>query len=247
MKNLIRFKVIDGKQIVIGFSRLSINPQKTNRVTRDILQNRPLPDYLQDAQDAVEVALAVKGKNRYKFLARAHARLSDAVKRYQIEVTGLKNHNVQYMPIKKNELFSDDTKVLRTAYKKLKKGELLTTAGAVVKDNRGKVFWKKIDGVWERIAITGIGIDKPNGAKLFGSLTAKQKDEIKNQRKAALIAALTPDKKTAAKNRELRTAGHTAVTKRSLAEITGTEAAQALAEAQAWLATETAAIETKYA
>ena len=144
-------------------------------------------------------------------------------------------------------IYSEDTTVLHTAFKALKKGELLAVDGKVIKDCRGREYWKKTDDTWAMTRISEIWATKPTGSKLYKNLTDADRLEIAEQTEVERVAALTAEQKTAEKDRMITAAGHTAARNRSIAEIGGATAEDALSDAQAWLAAETSAIETKYA
>jgi hypothetical protein len=247
MRDLIQFKLVDGYQIVTGFRKRKIDRRATRRETLAILAGSDKPQYLIDAEKEVEVALTVNGEPRNRILDYAHFRMGEAVKQYKEDIEALQNENVKYIEIMPNEIYNADTTELQNQFKTLGNKQLLTVDGTIVKDCRGREYWRKVDDVWECTKIDAIGVDKPSGSKLYKNLTAEEHAEIAAQLETERIAALSAEEKTNEKNRMITAAGHKAVGMRSLAEIGGTDAATALSDAQAWLATETAAIEAKYA
>lgn len=251
MKNVIKFKVIDGIEIVTGFTTRLIDLRATKRVVTTILNEAGLPDYMNDSLEDLRMAEAYKGpgeeKKKYRAAARKRAMLAQS--KYKNEIKSIQSDNIQYLvlPAGQREISPDQDLV--DAFKALKRGELLTTSGDVVRDCRGMVYWN-IDaqtGDWIKTVITTLGETKPVGSKLYKNLTDDDRADIRDQLDGERLAALTDDDRERLKAADIATAEHQAARMRSVAEIKGVSAAAALANAQEWLAEREAEITEKYA
>ena len=73
--------------------------------------------------------------------------------------------------------------------------EALTLQGEVIPDYRGVEYHKKTSGKWEKVKIEAVGEAPPDGAVLPDDLTPEQNAEIREQREAERVAALSPEEK----------------------------------------------------
>jgi hypothetical protein len=97
--------------------------------------------------------------------------------------------------------------------------QCLTEQLEAIPDFRNVEYWQKLDGRWGKHKIGHIGETVPNGAILSDALNAAQREEIADQERADLIAALSPEEKEQEKQAQIKAVIHEAAIKKQEAEI----------------------------
>lgn len=136
----------------------------------------------------------------------------------------------------------------KSQLKALPEKSLLTTAGDIIEDQRGEKFWHQDEysGEWLQSEVAVLGEELPATGVFHKDLTAAQHIEIAEQKEAMHFDALSSEERQAEFEQMLQRARREAVFMRSEKELDGMKIAQALAEAQAWLADRETELELKY-
>jgi hypothetical protein len=112
--------------------------------------------------------------------------------------------------------------------------------GNTVKDNRGRVYFKRVSGKWRRVLILKLGDTVPSGGVLAEDVTDAQRGEIEADR----VAELTEGQKAAEKEKAMTVAINAAADMRSRLEIQGDP--DALKKSKDWHQAETKRIQGLY-
>ena len=142
-------------------------------------------------------------------------------------------------------LIADDAAApLQAAYAALGPGLALEMAGTTVPDLRGKTYWTTDGKTWTSTLISLMGQAAPANSTEDSALTDAQRTQIAAQVEAARVAALSPSDAAAEADAATQSLLAQAAQMRSELEIQGDAAA--LTKSQAWYATQTAAVASKY-
>lgn len=168
----------------------------------------------------------------------------DAVQKKQRNM--IKENAVYFKP-KEGEIFIDENKAsnaidaMKTA---IQNGQVVDKDLNLIDDNRGKIFWAKIDTEWKKDQINELGKKPKNGYIEEKNLTPEQKTEIGEQLECERIAGLSQSEKDAEKQMMINVAVTKAGIMKNELEVKGV--ADALEQAQAWLDSEMTIINDKY-
>lgn len=267
-------KEIDGHDIIIGFSRPSIDPVATREVVEPLLYETPevkqigqidkeigdIRKLARASRDSYKIAYA----NRDKKMIEAH---EDDIKRYRImveekltELYPLKKQleikkreftiskAVYFEPKKGENIISDeiaDELCLKT--NALDKGQKLNTEGFIVPDYRGKIYHLKGPDGWSVQKIETLGEIPESGAVEASKMTANQRSEITEQANIKRITDLSAADKQTEKVGIIDVLAGQAAMMRSKLEIQGTTASKALSDSKAWYTAEVTKVDLKYA
>ncbi len=236
--------------VIVGFRKQHIDPQATRAATSRALGAAGLPEYYTSAQTAVDnaVGLPKRTKGRRSMIDAAHNVLLGAQKQYAAECGAEQAKHIQYLPPKAGEILmsNEDSRPLRKKFKQLKRKEFLTPDGEVIKNTVGWEYWVEVDGRWGVTTIAEFGETPPAGSKVMRKLNSNQRKAIRDQKSADKFGALTAQQKSEMYSNDVRGAELEAVTRRSLDEINGADAARALLDAQEWLEARKIELAAKY-
>lgn len=171
--------------------------------------------------------LAVNLKSKQKDLIMGHAR---------------------YFKPRDGEEIIDDKYAEKVEMKMIKAtsgGNLIDKNLDEIVNHKGKKFWNKVSGKWNKTEIYKIGVNSPVGAMEENELDEEEKAEITVQMETERITALSIVEKETEKSNALAVLLGRATMMRSELEILGDP--DALKKSQEWLADETILVEEKYA
>lgn len=261
--------------IAFGNADAFIDPIATGKVVNKILQENPSETLKQIAAIKQEMlGYAVEGKQAMKN-AKASARAgnksetdnhyatwkakNDQIKECQERLKPLASafmkergqamkDNAIYFTTPAGEYIVTDAEAeaAKTAKEAAAaEGKLVDKDLKIIENNKGVVYWKKVDNKWNRSECLKIGEKIPKGVIVETDLSEEQKVEVIEQLEAERISKLS--KSARAKELEQVQAGlrQQAINMRSALEIDGDKAA--LTKAQEWLVDELGKAEIKYA
>ena len=267
-------KEIDGHNIIIGFSRPSIDPVATREVVEPLLYDTPEVKQIgqidKEIGDIRKLARASRDsykiayENRDKKMIETH---EDDIKRYRImieekltELYPLKKQleikkreftiskAVYFEPKKGENIISDEIAgelCLKT--NALDKGQKLNVEGFIVPDYRGKIYHLKGSDGWSVKKIETLGEIPESGAVEASKLTPDQRSEIAEQANAKRIIELSTIDKQTEKIGIIDSLAGQAAMMRSKLEIQGTTVSKALTDSRAWYETEVSKVDLIYA
>ena len=159
----------------------------------------------------------------------------------------IKTHGIFFNLKNEYENRIDDTtaKTVKAKLKSKNKKQFLTVDGEIIDDLRGKTFFGKISGAWEKIEVKLLSDTVDTGIYfLQEDLTEFEVLEMNAQFEIDRITALNPEDKLTEKNSMLESALNQSATMKNKLEITGD--AKALIKAQEFYNSEKVLIEEKY-
>lgn len=267
-------KEIDGYDIIVGFSRPSIDPVATREVVEPLLYEtveiKQIGQIDKEIGDIRKLARAsgdsykIAYQNRDKKMMTLH---EDDIKRYRImvdekiaELFPLKKQlelkkreftvsKAVYFEPKKGESIIDDTEAgkLSVAFNNLIDKEKLDRTGEIIQNFRSKIYHKKSGDVWTQQKIETLGECPESGAVEASKLTPDQRIEIAEQTNAKRITELSTTDKQTEKIGIIDSLAGQAAMMRSKLEIQGTTASKALTDSKAWYTAEVTKVDLKYA
>ncbi len=177
------------------------------------------------------------------------AEFPEVEKKLKIKKTELiKKHGI-YFNLKndyENKIIDKDAEILKSKLKIIsghKKFVLID--GSIIEDLRGKTFYAKISGIWQKIEVKLLSDTIDTGIfHLMEDLTDDEKAEISIQFESDRIQAMTSEDKESEKNMYLDSLINQAAAMRNKLEILGDS--KALTKAQDFYNTEKVIIENKY-
>lgn len=227
----IAVKTIDGHEIFCGVAKPIIDPVASGRVAFKELR------ILERLNEKI-LELGAISHEHAKEIGRA---FEDEIADYT------QKHPVFFDCVPGQRLVDDETAdQLIAAAKCLDPCEVLTTAGEIIKDYRGKVFWSFRCGRWSNSQILALGETLPPGAIWESELSEEQSTRIVEQRESDRIAGLSAEE-VEAEIQAIR--GHLvkrASELRGELEIQGVESGEALARARKWYDDESGRVHRKY-
>jgi hypothetical protein len=142
----------------------------------------------------------------------------------------------------------EESALIRSRLDALPEKSRLTTAGETIEDRRGEKFWHRDEYTqeWLEAEIAVLGEELPATGVFHKDLTPAQLTEIAEQRETMRIDGMTQEERQAEFDQTLLAAQREAVFIRSEKELTGMDPAQALTEAQDWLADRETELRDKY-
>lgn len=208
-----------------------------------IAQRRQMANAAVQAREESKARGDVAGFNRYDLQVRQAQQDIDDFQAQELPLIEsrearrrqlLQENAVYFSPPAYEALVSDDQAASlgksfagKTAHQQMK------VDGSYVDDWRGTGLYLLAGNAWSWRTITALG-DKPAAGELtFEALSGDQRTAIDAQRETARVAALSPDERTAEAKTAQATAQAQAAALRSQEEISGTDSATALKDAQA--------------
>lgn len=252
MKTII-FETIDGHDIIRGTGNVTIEPIETNKIVKELLKETPehqaleakKAEYMQAAADRLT---AIKSKDNAKYKAAgeamktAQAAAIPLAKDLKAKIVSLRRENAVYFEPRAGEVVRPDEEV-KTLLKVIQgraQGTFIALDGSVVQDNRGKVYFRKVNGKWGGTRILRLGDKVPADAVLDSDMTDTQIREAERDR----VMALPDNVKALEKEKAMGSAINAAADMRSRLEIQSDS--DALKKSQKWYRDEAARIEGLY-
>lgn len=256
------YKEIEGYKIIIGYSKLSINPVETQKVVNGLIEEEENTKRIKTLKIQMNTLnkqifeikkSAIKGllkeqeeqienyQNQIQEILVEIINAEDIKKKRIIE---LKKENAVYFPPAKYELIKTDEEIKTLRAVKLTKNQLLDVDGNIVNNYTGISWWIKTDK-WQVVKCK-LGEIPPAGGKEYKDLTESEKQEINEQNEKDRILSLNITEKEKEKQNKIDAAGIEAAQKRSILEIQGIPADDALNQVQEWYNQEVAILEEKY-
>ena len=209
MKTIL-FETIDGHEIVTGSSVPTVDGVETNKVVMGYTddQGKRQPGAIEATSEyqavqakkaefmsaAKDRAAAVKTRDKVKFktalesMQRAQDEAIPLAKAMNDKIMELRRDKAVYFEPKLGEAITPAAEVdgLIQAIKNKPDGVFITRDGNQVPENRGKVYFRKVSGTWQRTRIVKLGDTVPSDAVLAEDLTPEQRNEVNRDRVAAL-------------------------------------------------------------
>lgn len=257
MKTIVTRK-IDGIEIVVGFSELSIEPVETKKIVA--VEIKKTAEYLAAAEKQNEMSAAHKAagsaiiesnkskvKSEKENLHREFTMFNQQAKGYENELRGLlpalkkkeielrRIHAVYFEP-KAGEYIKtgDEISALIDVISGLNGDGYVDLSGNVVEDNRGVVYYQKKSGKCIVTQINTIGVGVPKSGILYADLIAEDKKNVDLQIEINAAAKLSPAAKLSGSVQTENLAINEASAMRSQLEIKGETSENALQESQLW-------------
>lgn len=256
------FKEIEEHKIIIGFSKLSINPVETQKIVNGLIEEEENTKRIK----TLKIQMNTLSKQIFEIKKSAFAGLSkqqiEQIENYQnqiqeilVEIINaedmkkkriieLKKENAIYFEPAKYELIKTDEEIEALKSVKMTKNQLLDVSGNIVENHIGIPWWIKKDK-WQ-VVNCKLGELPPDGGKEYKDLSEVEKKEIDEQNEKDRISLLNVAEKEKEKQAKIDAIGIQAAQKRSVLEIQGIAAGDAFDQAQSWYNQEIAIIEKKY-
>lgn len=254
------YKEIEEYKIITGFSKLSINPVETQKIVTELIEKEEDTKRIKTLKIQVNTLnkqmFDIKGigpytneqikqienyQNQIQEVLKEIVFLEDEKKKRIVE---LKKENAVYFEPAKYEIVKTDEKIATLKAAKLSKNQLLDIDGNIIENHTGISWWIKNDK-WE-IVKCKLGEIPPTGSKEYKNLADFEKQEINEQNEQDRISSFTATEKEKEKQDKINTAAIEAAQKRSVLEIQGIPAGDALDQSRVWYNEQVATIEKKY-
>ena len=245
MKTVITKKV-DGFDIVVGFSELSIEPVETNKIVSAEIVNTPEFKACAEKKDKINASrrLAQESVDKCKAAKKGSAEekkhyadflvFNEQANGYEKEllplnenlknkIAALKKSNAVYFEPKAGEIVKSEAEilVLKGLLKTTEGRALVDIDGNIVPDKRGTVYCQNNDGKWSVTQIVALGNSVPEGAIIYTDLDTEQKKAVDLQIEINQAANLSAVERLAMKGAEEEKALANAANLRSRLEIKG--------------------------
>lgn len=253
MKKTVLYHEIDGHKIITGFDEPAIDPVETAKIVSERIKETTEYQAVEakkkeyaEATNKLNAAAKAKDNAAYQNALGIMSVLQDELKSLAgamaEKITALRRAHAIYFEPRNGEVIVDaeEAERLYTAIQGRPDGVFITLGGEQVHDNRGKVFFHKASGKWQRGQIVRLGDNIPSGATIEADLTDSQRDDVEGDR----IGALSVEAKKKEKDKALALAMRASQTMRSELDIKGD--AKALEKSQKHYKAETARIEGLY-
>ena len=161
----------------------------------------------------------------------------------------IENAEIFFTPKTGEEIITDEEAALQQSrLDALPEKSCLTKTGEIITDQRGEQFWYQDEYTmeWTQSSIIALGEELPATGVLQTEMTDALRTEIAEQKEDIRIDAMTTEELQAEYDQVLLSVQREAVFLRSEKELAGIDSAQALTEAQAWLAAQDAELKIKY-
>ena len=189
-------------------------------------------------------------QNWLEACATAHTEISAA---YQLVLAKrreiVENGEIHFTPKAGEAIITDEeAATIKSQLAALPEKSRLVRTGEVVEDRRGETYWTQdiVTSIWTENTVAALNEELPVDAIYSSDLTDATRIEIAEQKEEARIDAMTAEEKQAEFDQIYQKGQRQAVYLRSEKEIGGMDPAQALSEAQAWLADYRAELVIKY-
>ena len=262
MKKTVIFKTVDGHEVIKGFDRPTVDPVETSKIVNEAIKDTP--EYQAAQAKKAEYTDAVRElseiQKKYKKGAKVssedqHAwntalgimsvrqdELKPLARDLKDKTLALRREHAVYFTPRDGEVIktADEVDALVGKIKDRTPGTVIILDGSEVKDNRGRVFFRKSGGKWGRTHIVRLGDAIPVDAVLDQDVTDTQRGEIERDR----VLALPEAEKAAERTRAMQGAINMAADMRSRLEIQSDS--KALAKSKTAYEAEVARIEGLY-
>lgn len=257
----LRTQIHDDHELITGFDTLHIDPMASRRLRAELFESsdewkalKPKLERLRALRDEYCNAKKIK-KDSVKKAARAAIQVQ--IDNIAIEIQDMKEavenkkaetheQGTVRFSCRKGEVILEEheLKAIEEKFHTLSPGEYLLTTGEIIVDNRGKTFWRKVEGAWEKQVVTRIGEKIKSDMNHISALGEDDTREIQITIEIERISKLQPEQKIEEKAHVLDVLAGESVRLRSQYEIQKTT--NPLGEAQAWYEGEKAKIELIY-
>lgn len=255
------YKEIEGYKIIMGYSKLSINPVETQKIVNQLIeeeentkrietlkiQMNTLNKQIFDIKKTNPVLSKQQVEQIENYQNQIQEILTEIINKEDIKkkrIVELKKENAVYFEPAKYELIKTDEEINTFRAVKLTKNQLLDVDGNIVENYMGIPWWVKKDK-W-RVVKCKLGELPPAEGKEYKDLTTDEKQEIDEQNEKDRIASLNAIEKEKEKQDRINSAAIESAQKRSILEIQGESSEDALNQAQTWYNQELAIIEERY-
>jgi hypothetical protein len=241
----LRYETIDGYDVVTGVSERIVNPVGTQEKVRAALEKSPekseyegVLGQMGDLRRNTKTLLSqLPEKPEYKESIerneQAYNRLdADRSQKYQAltaRCAALRKEHTQYFGLRRGEVQPENTPELAAAFRSLGKRQKLTVGGEKLEDNRGRRYLTR-DHTVETVQKLGEAL--PDGATWLEDTTQVQRDRAQEVAEQRRVTALSAEARMVEMQTELATAGMRAMQQRSINEIQGQSADEALKNSQ---------------
>lgn len=237
MKKTVIYKTIDGHDVISGFDRPTVDPIETTMAVEKIIKDTP--EYQAAEAKKAEYSNAVRElseiQKKYKRGTKVSAEdqnkwntalgmmtvrqdeLKPLARDLKDKTLALRREHAVYFEPRKGEIIKTavDVDALAAKIKARKPGTVIALDGTEIKDNRGRVYFRKAGGKWGRTHIVRLGDTVPTDAVLDKDVTDIQRVEIERDR----VLALPESEKAAERARAMQGAINMAADMRSRLEI----------------------------
>lgn len=256
------YKEIEEYKIITGFSKLSINPVETQKIVSELIEKEEDTKRIKTLKiqvntlskqifDLKKIAHLGWSKEQEKQFENYQNQIQEVLKEIVFledekkkRIVELKKENAVYFEPTKYEIVKTDEEIETLKAVKLTKNQLLDIDGNIIENHTGISWWIELDK-WE-IVKCKLGEIPPAGAKEYKNLADFEKQEINEQNEQDRISSFTATEKEKEKQDKINTAAIEAAQKRSVLEIQGIPAGDALNQSQEWYNNQVSIIEKKY-
>lgn len=254
------YKKMENYKIIMGYSQLSINPVETQKIVNELIEKEEDTKKLKTLKIQVNTLskqifdikkTGILTKEQTEQIENYQNQIQDALIEIVLledekkkRIVELKKENAVYFEPTKYEIVKTDEEITTIKAVKLNKNQLLDIDGNIIENHTGISWWIKNDK-WE-IVKCKLGEVPPAGSKEYKDLSEIEKQEINEQDEQERISSLGATEKEKEKQDKTNAAAIEAAQKRSVLEIQGTPAGDALDQSQTWYNEQVIIIEKKY-
>ena len=173
------YKTVDGHDIISGFDVPTVDPVETKKKVDIAIKDTP--EYqaseakkaeCNEAAKAMQATSKAKDDEAYTMAVATMAVRQEEMKPLAIaladKITALRRSEAVYFTPRTGEVIKtpEERETLKAAIEGRAAGTFITLDGSTVHDNRGQVFYRKVNGKWGRTHIIKIGDPVPTDAVL---------------------------------------------------------------------------------
>jgi hypothetical protein len=205
----LRYETIDGIKVVCDIDTLPVDPVRTKRRVKELV------DKSQERKDYDKAVASGDVGSTYNALVQATNRL--------------RTENVVYAEGMRGCERPENTPELAARYRSLGKRQRMTVTGKILEDNRGRQYMADDYSVG---TVRKLGETLPDGATWAEDATPVQREQAQKVAEQRRIAALSAEARMVEMQNELAVAAQRAAQQRSVYEIQGRSAEDALKDSQ---------------
>ena len=226
------FQNIDGHKIVLGFDRQYKNPRAIQKSIQKELENTPEFKAWKNAINQIESVKPVDKRDvvgMRRFTEQMSEAINEATKAKRAmddkhRQISKKDAHVIYFPLEENQEVLSGEEEYHALYDQLRRcpaEKLLKRDGTIIENNKGKAFYRVVDGLAEEIIIEKIGESAPENFSQYQELNEHEKNSVQAMRKRKKISEMSSDEKSLEMEKEIRILSQIIARDLTMAEIEG--------------------------